>query len=535
MRSTPRRRLRYLAAPAGALAVITALAGCSAGDTADGPSEDVPQDVTFALKEDPVCLDPQQSSVTTSLNVGRQLVDSLLDQDPATGEIVPWLASEFSSNDDLTAYTFTLEEGVTFSDDTELTADVVAANLDAIAEMGASASLASAYIEGYTGTDVVSDTEFTVNFSAPNVQFLQGATTMSLGIVSADTAAATPEDRCQALVGTGPFVLESYVPNDSVEIVAREGYDWASGLRGHEGDAYLESVTFPIIEEASVRTGGLSSGEFDIIQDLPYVDEARFDTDEYHLYAAANPGVPNALIANTTQGVVAEEAVRQAIMKGLDLEQINVIAGSASGQAPTSVLTSSTPGYTSQEDIIAYDPEGAVELLEDAGWELGDDGIRTRDGETLTATVTAFYAQDVLEAAQIQLREIGVDLQLNMVAAGDFFGAIASGDYELLGAGLTRTDPDVLRVLLSDDSPSRWGIVDDAELEALLVEQARTADPEARQQIVDEIQQHVAESAYVIPTLETVQLHASRAGVEGLTFDSASRVHLYDTRVTAAG
>ena len=535
MSTSTRRRSRRIALPVGVAAVAFVLAGCAAGgtDAAETPAADVAQDVVFALKEDIVCVDPQQTSLTTSLNVGRQLVDSLIDQDPETGELVPWLAESWEASDDLTSYTFTLAEGVTFSDGTPLTSDVVAANFDAVANLGAGASLAKGYLSGYAGTDVTSDTEFTVNFSAPNVAFQQGASTMTLGIVSAETVAATPEERCQSIVGTGPFVLDAYTPNDSVVISAREGYDWASSLRGHEGDAYLDTVTFPIITEPSVRTGGLESGEYDLIQDLPYVDEARFTRDDFALYAAANPGVPNSFVVNTTKGLLGDEAVRQAISKGLDRDQINVIAGSASGQAPTSVLTSSTPGYTDQGDILAYDPEGAKELLEDDGWELGSDGIYEKDGQKLTVTVTAFYAQDVLEAAQIQLKEIGIDLQLKMVASGDFFGAIASGDYEMLGAGLTRTDPDVLRVMLSSASPAKWGIVDDAELEALLIEQSQTADVDARQELVDQIQTIVAEKAYVIPTLETVQLHASRAGVEGLTFDSASRIHLYDVMVTS--
>ena len=91
----------------------------------------------------------------------------------------------------------------------------------------------------------------------------------------------------------------------------------------------------------------------------------------------------------------------------------------------------------------------------------------------------------------------------------------------------------MLRVLLSAASPARWAIVDDAALESLLIEQSQTSDVDARQDLVDQIQTMVAEKAYVIPTLETVQLHSSRAGVEGLTFDSASRIHLYDVMVTS--
>jgi peptide/nickel transport system substrate-binding protein len=532
--SHPRGARRLTAPLIAGLAVLT-LAGCAGGaaETSATPGADVAQDIVFALKEDPTCIDPQQSSVTTSLIVGRQLTDSLLDQNPDTGEIVPWLASEWDVSDDLTSYTFTLRDGVTFSDGTPLTSDVVAANFDAIVALGASASLANGYLAGYAGTEVASDTEFTVNFSNPNVQFLQGATTISLGILSPETVAAPAETRCASVAGTGPFVLDSYVPNDSVKVVRRDGYDWASQLRQHEGEAYLSSVTFPIISEPSVRTGGLESGEYDVIQDVPYVDESRFSTGDYNLYAKANPGVPNSLVVNTTRGPLGDEAVRQAISKGLDRDQINVIAGSISGQAPTSVLTSSTPGYTDLGDVLAYDADGAKALLEDDGWTLGSNGIYEKDGQPLTVTVTAFYAQDVLEAAQIDLKKVGIDLQLKMVSSGDFFGAIASGDYDMLGAALTRTDPDALRTLLSTASKSRWGIVDDAELETLLQEQSQTADTAARQELVDEIQQIVAERAYVIPTLETVQLHGSRAGVEGITFDSAARLHLYDTAVVS--
>lgn len=534
MTSTRGSRMRRIAVPITAAAALVSLVGCAGGENAAAtPDADLAQDIVFALKEDIVCVDPQQTSLTTALIVGRQLTDSLLDQDPETGEIVPWLAEEYEVSDDLTAYSFTLRDGVTFSDGTPLTSEVVAANLDAIVALGASASLANGYIAGYEGTDIVSDTEFTVNFSAPNVQFLQGASTMSLGILAPATVAASAEERCQTIIGTGPFVLDSYVANDSVEISAREGYDWASELRGHEGDAFLSSVSFPIIAEASVRTGGLESGEYDVIQDLPYIDETRFGTDAYNLYAKANPGVPNSFVINTTAGVLGSEAVRQAISKSLDREQINVIAGSVSGKAPTSVLSSSTPGYVDLEGTLDFDPKGAKKLLENDGWTLGADGIYEKDGQKLTFTTTAFYAQDVLEAAQIQLAEAGIDMQINMVSSGDFFGAAATGQFEALGAGLTRTDPDALRGLLSPASKSRWGIVDDPELEALLQEQSQTADVATRQELVEEIQLIVAERGYVIPTFEVLQLHASRAGVEGITFDSAARLHLYDALVSS--
>ena len=131
----------------------------------------------------------------------------------------------------------------------------------------------------------------------------------------------------------------------------------------------------------------------------------------------------------------------------------------------------------------------------------------------------------------MQLKKIGIDLQLNMVTAGDFFGVIASGDYDFLGAALTRTDPDALRVLFSQAAASHWAIVDNAELEGILTEQAQTADADARAALVEQAQELIIDNAYLIPTLETTQLHASVANVDGVAFDSASRIVLYDVRI----
>lgn len=515
----------------GALALTVLLAGGALASCSAGDSNASSDKVILALKEDPGCLDPQQVTLTTALNVSRQLTDSLLDQDPATGALKPWLATAWESNSTLTQFTFTLREGVTFSDETPLTAEVVKANFDALFNLGAKASLASQLLAGYTGTDVVNPTTVTVNFSAPNAQFLQGASTTTLSMISQASTAGTAEDRCQSIVGSGPFVLDSYTLNDAVEISQRVGYNWGSELRKHTGEALVKSVRFPIIAENGVRTGGLTSGEFDVILDVPYADESRFTTGDFNVYAAANPGIPNSLIANTTKGLMGDATVRKAIQIGLDRAEINTLAGSASGKAPTSALSSSTSGFVSQADAMKYNPDAAKAMLEKDGWVLGADGIYAKNGKKLTVTVTAFYAQDVLEAAQMQLKKIGVDLKLNMVTAGDFFGAVASHDYELLGAGLTRTDPDVLRVALSKNSSSAWGIVNNPELEQLLVEQAKTADEKNRLAIIAKIQEIVIREGYVLPTLETVQLHASTSKVSGIEFDSASRINLYDMTV----
>ncbi|WP_051172717.1 ABC transporter substrate-binding protein [Microbacterium indicum] len=527
-------RNRAVLAGASALALAGLLAGCSASGSTN--SDGTGGTLVYAVETDPSCIDPQQPTVTQALYIGRQVVDSLVDQDPETGDIVPWLAESFEANDDLTEFEFTLQDGVTFSDGTDLTSQVVADNFDTIMDLsadGSTATLAAAYLAGYTGTTVTDDHTFTVSFDEPNASFLQGASTMSLGIVAESSLAQTADERCQdGVIGTGPFVYDSYSPNSEVTMDRREGYDWASSLRGHQGDAYLDRIEFAVVTEASVRTGGLESGEFDMIGEVPEADEPRIADAGYTVYAAANPGIPTSLIPNLDNPVLADDAVRDALRIGIDRADITTTLGYAEGEPPSSALSSGTPGYADESDLMGYDPDEAEKILDDAGWVMGDDGVREKDGVKLSFTATGFYEQQMMELIQQQLATIGIDMQIDFTDAGGFFGAIADGSYDVLFAALTRTGPDALATMFEQSNTSHWAVIHDDELESLLAQQSTTADDDERQSLIDDTQRMIIERGYLFPILEVYQLHAAQPDITGFAFDSASRFHLYDVKLS---
>jgi peptide/nickel transport system substrate-binding protein len=97
-----------------------------------------------------------------------------------------------------------------------------------------------------------------VSFDAPNVQFLQGTSTHSLGILSPATVAASDDERCAAVVGSGPFVIESYTRDDSVVLARRAGYAWGSSLWEQPGEAHLDRIEFRVVPESGVRVGACS-------------------------------------------------------------------------------------------------------------------------------------------------------------------------------------------------------------------------------------------------------------------------------------
>ncbi|WP_406294322.1 ABC transporter substrate-binding protein [Embleya sp. NBC_00888] len=537
----PSRRLRR-AAEAGAAAVALALlagacdnGGGQAANTAEVGPPRAGGTLTFALAADPTCLDPQQFGANASLNVGRQIVDSLTDQDGKTGEIKPWLATSWEVDPQATRFTFHLRPGVTFADGAPLDGAAVKANLDGVVALGAKATIASSYLTGYQGTTVLDPTTVRVEFSAPSAQFLQATSTMSLGLLSPATLAKTPEQRCQGdLVGSGPFTLRSYKPNQSVELAKRTGYGWGSSLFAHQGEAYLDRLVFKIVPESGVRAGSLESGQVDAISDVQPQDEARFASG-YTVLTRPNPGVVFNLQANVSRPILSEDAVRRAIQKAVNRPELAQTVLTPKYKAATSPLASVTPGYVDLSAELAYDPEGAKRLLEEAGWKTGSDGIRAKDGRRLSVDVIfapLFNAsQSVLELVQQELRKVGVDLRLRKLAAGEQNQVQSAGDYDFAYYNVTRADPDILRTLFGTKTVNRLKIAS-GELDVVLDDQAQNLNPAQRDAKVAQAQRIVAERAYVIPLFELSQVHGLGPKVHGLGFEASSRLQFHDTWVS---
>ncbi|MFI5783668.1 ABC transporter substrate-binding protein [Nocardia sp. NPDC051570] len=486
------------------------------------------------LSGNPDCLDPQQSGTAASLTVGRQLVDSLTDQDPVTGALHPWLASHWEVSPDARSFTFHLRPGVTFSDGTPLDAAAVRTNLYAIAALGAKSQVGATYLADYTGATVLDPTTVRVDFAAPTAQFLQATSTPTLGLLAPAAFAASPEQRCQGtrLIGSGPFVLQSYTPDQEVTLRRRDHYDWPSMLARHIGPAYLDRIRFPVISESGVRSGALVSGELDLATDIPPQDEAVFDGNGFHLMTRSNPGIPITLLPNMARPVLSEAAVRRAIQHGLDRQQIVDALLSPRYHPATGVLAASTPFFVSENGQLRHDPTTAQQLLEAAGWRRGPDGIRVKDGHRLSIdvifTADIVSSQNILLLIQQQLRGIGVELRLRQLTVGGAIAAQASGDFDLTLVNLTRADPDVLRMTFSTRSRNP-GRLRPGPLDDLLEAQATAIDPVRRQAAVRAALDDIVGQAASIPVCELNQVVAFSNTTHQPAFDGSSRLKLYDT------
>lgn len=518
--------------PAALSLALLLLAGCGESSTparqAAAATPVAGGVLKVALDGDPNCIDPHQAGNNTALNVGRQLVDSLTDQDPQSGEIVPWLASRWEVDGESRRFTFHLRDGVSFSDGTPVDALAVKANFEQILALGARSILGATYLAGLKNIATPDASTVVVEFEQPNAQFLQATSTMSLGLLAKATLARSPADRCQGqLIGSGPFKLDGFVHNQKVSLSRRDDYAWGSSLAAHTGKAWLDGIEFLIVPESGVRLGSLLSGQIDVDTGVVAQNEKTLESQGLPVLWRANPGVVFNLTPDLTRPVYRDVRVRQALIKAIDREQLRSIISRY--QAPaTALLASSTPYYKDLSDLLAYDRPGAQRLLDEAGWQAGADGIRQKDGERLSLRVDYWQNTPILELVQQQLKAVGVELILNRTTISQVAALQASGDISLYFYNLTRADPDVLRTLFHVTGRN-YGKRKADELDQLLEASAATLDPAVRQQRVDEVSRALIEQGHAIPLVELATVIAHGKQVHGLHYEASSRLQFFDT------
>jgi peptide/nickel transport system substrate-binding protein len=531
---SPLFRARNAAALLALPILLTACSAAGGESAADAGPPKPGGTLRLGISSAPDCLDPQQVSTNAAVNVARQLVDSLTDQDPKTGEIKPWLAEKWEISPDSTAFTFHLRPGATFSDGSPVDAAAVKTSFDGIKALGTKALLGYGYLAEYKASTVVDPRTVRLEFSAPSAQFLQASSTVSLGVLAPAAFTKPPEQRCQGngLVGSGPFVFESLKQNQEIVLAKRKGYAWGSSLFKHQGEAYLDKIDYKIVPEPGVRTGSLASGQLDAATDIQPVDEPQFKGNGFGENIRPNPGFVFSLHANTTRGVLTDEKVRQAVLKGVDRTEVVNTVLTASYKPATSILGSATPLHDDLSRQLAYDQKGATALLDGDGWVPGPDGIRTKNGQRLSASVvfSPVFNQNrsVLELIQQQLRKIGFDLKIEQHTNAETTQIQLSGNYDFLWYNVTRADPDILRSQFSTKAGNRSRLTPGNPLDVALDAQSSTVDPAKRKPSTDEVQRLIIDHAYAVPVFELTQVVAVSSKAHAVDFEASSRLQLFD-------
>ncbi|SDS11451.1 ABC transporter substrate-binding protein [Microlunatus soli] len=510
--------------------------GCGGNGAAPGDEPTTKSDFSFALASDPSCINPRVAGNNDGAYPARQLVDSLTDQDPETGRIVGWLATKYAVNSAATRFTFTLRDGVTFSDGTAFDATSVKQNFDEIVRNGAEQPQSLQFLAGYQRTVVVSDRVARVEFSEPNAQFLQATASHFLGMLAPSSLKTPPADRCAGhLVGTGPYTLDHYTKNTEVVENRRNDYRWGSSLWDNKGAALSAKLIFKVIPESGVRTGALKSGQVDAIGGVPPQDEAGLKSSGFTLQSRPNPGQVFSLVANEKSAIGRDTAVRQALSKAIDRQAVVKAVLSPSYHPATSTLARTTPGWTDLSSELTVDQAAGRKLLDRAGWKVGPDGIRTKAGKRLQ--LKSYWStnfnpnQAALELIQQQAKAVGIELDLNSTPIGELQAKLKTGDFDLSWGNSTRPDPDILRNVYWQNGNAAYGITDPKLIKSLTAQQ-ETIDQRRRSGYAAQAQKIIVQQAYGIPVFELTTVLGLGQHATGIRFDSYSRLQFHDAKAT---
>jgi peptide/nickel transport system substrate-binding protein len=547
------RTRRWLTAAAlPALAALT-LGACGGGSSSSDPtssgSSDASQDTAKPVVGGTLklafwsdfqgCIDPNQVYWIETRSLDRNLADSLTDQDPKTGKIVPWLASSWTVSPDASSYTFKLRTGVTFSDGTTLDATSVKTAFDGLVALGAKSQLGVSYMAGYKGTTVVDPDTVTVDFNGPNAQFLQATSTTTLAILSAATYAETPEERCAGkIVGSGQFKLDSYTAGKEAKLVRRTGYAWPSELVKNTGDAYLDGIDVSYIAEDSVRVGSLTSGAIDIAwprQPITSADQQVIKAAGGTIETRSLPGISGLLVPNVSAGrPLSDPQVRQALYKAIDTTSYASTIFWADYPVVKGTLDASTPYVTDETAKLAYDPKAAAKLLDAAGWTLGSDGYRVKDGKKLTLTYLTNAALPGDQLLQDQLKKSGIDFQIKVVTSAQLTPTATAGDYDLTPTYLTRADPSVLASLFDQSVTKQYSAkysedaTTAAQVSKLFAAGLATTDTTKRAAAYKELQEYLLDQGVAFPIYDRLQTAGVSSKVHGFAWTSEAFLRAND-------
>ena len=493
-------------------------------------------------------LDPRQNHGI----VGRALADSLVDADPDTGEILPWLASAWEIDEDGLTYTFTLREGITFSDGTALDAAAVKTNLDQSAQQVEDGE--GWYYQGlfddYVGAEATDELELVVTFSRPNPSFLPTLATGQLAILAPSSFDLSYEQRDNGeFIGSGSFVLESYTPNEGIVLARREDYAWPSGAATHEGAPSIERVTISFVDEQSVRESALQAGETDLAQNPTTQVADQLEAEGNGLIFRAQSGIPYSLVLNLTDPALQDIAVRRALSRAIDRQAIFEGVTGARQPASTSVLTPSTTGYADVSQHLVHDLDEANRLLDEAGWTTGDDGIRVKDGRRLTFELILWWEpQEVSDALQL-LKEQVAGAGIEITVREDIGGAGGSwrdGKSQLHLNNATRAAGELaLYSQYTNDNFESASLIEGVDfgrplddftesggLSDLVTAQITEPDEEVRAQLLAEAQEIIVRDALRIPLFDNINsesgFFASAPTVHGLRSSTLSELVLHD-------
>ena len=474
---------------------------CGSSQDAQPTSHAAPDTLIVGVQEGAAAsLDPHAVNDAGAFRMLENMYSTLLRQSPQYGEFEPDLAGSIEMSDDGLTWTIHLVEDAVFHSGTPVTAADVRYSLERIRDSG----IRSAHFADVESIETTGEHTLVLHMRQPNAAMRSYLAHPMNAIVDRTVIEATGGDLSATDAGSGPYRLDEWTPGTRMLLVRHDAYHVPDLPR-------MPRVEYRPISNPTARQGAIAGGDVHL---LPEVSLAELDT------FAQMPGVEVAEVPgafweyvgiNTRRPPLDDPRVRRAIAHAIDRDFINQSV--KYGQATTLTGGNLPPHHWAYPSLNSYEKRDLTEarrLLAEAGHA---------DGFTTTIRATSAFPDQIAAARLVsrQLKEIGIDAEVETLEGTTFYGGLGRGDFDLAVVGWTgQVDPDdFMYDLFHSDGKSNQQGYSNPSLDEMLESGRTTFDRDARRGIYAQAQRIVAEDAPMVFLYINPQAAAMSEKLEG--------------------
>ena len=510
--------------------------------------------ISVSYTQEPNSLNPLYTNQWFTANLFDLYLSNALITFTEKNEPMPWIAKEIPTieNGGISAdgkvITFKLRDDVKWSDGTPLTADDYVFTYEMIMSNKNTVASRAPFEDRVASVEAKDPHTLVVTFKEPYAPWMTSIfsrvnSSVALPkhilqpVFEKDGTLDNAEWNRKPTVSVGPFKFKEWESGSHLAFEANPDF-WLGAPKANE--IFIRVVPDDAAQLAAIKAGDVDIGVFISPSDVPDLEklgtvqvakvQSGYKESWYFNLSAeeatkGNPALQDANVRRAVVMAVDRDKITQELLYGLT--------------KPALTLWDGMPQANASIEPIKFDPEGAKKLLDAAGWKVGADGIREKDGVKLKlryVTTTREVRKNTQAIVQQMWKDVGIDTELVNHPSDVFFnsygdkGPVATGQYDIAEWSNSPEFPDpnttawLCSEIPSDANPpgNNWQFVCDKELDALFQKQAQTVDAKARTEIFQQIQKIIADKVYWVsvwddPDLWTVSNKLSDVKISGAT------------------
>lgn len=499
--------------------------------------------LVYVLATDPGSIDPHQATQDTAAIIDRQLYDTLVYRDPDTKAIIPGLAISWTVSEDQLTYIFRLRNNVSFHDGTLFNAEALSLNLDRIAKINSHSREVDIFISEYYGGYTILD-EYTLGIILlkPFAPFLDLLSSPFLGIASPTSFNKYSTERYQFhQSGTGPFILEDYIPGKHILMRRNTAYNWGPAFYSQPNSQPIIEIEFRFVPDVGQRFKAVTNSQNILVSDLlPEDAYSLAGNSSLKIVPIPIAGQPIQFLFNTSRFPTDSLAFRQALLYAANRSAVADSNLQRFFPIAWGPLTENSEFYDdSLVGAYASDLGKSQSLLLEAGFsDINDNKVIDLGGQDASIKIivqsNSIYSE-IARSLTEQWSVLGIKSSIVLIPTLNALRAyLESNDYHVVAFSVHGSDPSILNEFFVQGSSNNWSKYSDVNLSNLLGQGIDQINIESRKLIYDQVQQIVVNQALLLPVVDPVRIDAASVGLDVLKYDMQGIPLLYNVQLAGS-